>query len=88
MDALHAATEHLKDGISGAQIMNSNNIVLDLATAEFLLGLCERNIKLTRTTSIGITKVHYFGGNTVQQEITDYVEQSEVDYTYPKDERI
>jgi hypothetical protein len=81
MDAIQASIEHIKDGISGAQVMNSDTIVLDLAAAEFLLGLCELNVKLTRVVGVGITQVHQFGGVTLQMEITDYVGDSELDYT-------
>jgi len=88
MDALQAAAEHLKDGLSGAQIMNADNIVLDINAAVFLLGLCEKNVKLTRTTGVGITTVHQYGGGTIQQEITDYVERCEIDYSAPEDTKV
>lgn len=85
MDAIQATVEHIKDGISGAQIMNSDNIVLDLEAAQFLLKLCELNVKLTRVIGVGITQVHQFGGGTVQMEITDYVNESDLDYSFAKD---
>ena len=85
MDAIQATIEHIKDGISGAQIMNSDNIVLDLEAAQFLLGLCELNVKLTRVICVGITQVHLFGGGTVQMEITDYVNESDLEYPFAKD---
>lgn len=85
MDAIQATVEHIKDGISGAQVMNSDNIVLDLAAAQFLLKLCELNVKLTRIIGVGITQVHQFGGGTVQMEITDYVNESDLEYSFAKD---
>ena len=53
MDAIQASIEHIKDGISGAQVINSDNIVLDLETipvsydtmdnlCQLLLGLRQR----------------------------------------------
>lgn len=85
MDAIQATVEHIKDGISGAQIMNSDNIALDLKTAQFLLKLCELNVKLTRVVGVGITQVHQFGGGTVQMEITDYVNESHLEYYFAED---
>lgn len=80
MDAIQATVEHIKDGMSAAQLMHADNIVLDLEAAKFLLQLCELNIKLTRVMTIGVTQVHQFGGSTVQMEITDYVNENDIKY--------
>lgn len=83
MDALEATIEHIRDGLCAAEIINTNNIVLHLEAAQFLLKLCELNVKLTRVVGVGITQVHQFGGGTVQMEITDYVNEIELEYTFP-----
>lgn len=85
MDSIQAAVEQIKDGISAAQIMNSDVIVLDLAAAQFLLGLCELNVKLTHVIDVGVTQVHKFAGGTIQREITDYVNENDLEYSYAKD---
>ena len=84
MDAIQATIEHIKDGISGAEIIGTDNIVLDLAAAQFLLGLCKLNARLTCKVPMETYEVFEYSGIVVQDELRDYIDESEVHYPIPK----